>query len=167
MEITTRSVWTFVHGMGFGALYLLACSGALAELYSRFAGRTEPLASGGSPFLKVYLILMSLFAWLAVLSGTYVIYPWYRATPTASTADLSGFPQKLLMSQPPQSDGIRSEWNGKSTLHGSFPSRSPWPLPWCHAMAAICGIIPSCGQQSSALLSSLSSPPQSLAFGEQ
>jgi len=24
MEITTRSLWTLIHGMGFGALYLLA-----------------------------------------------------------------------------------------------------------------------------------------------
>jgi len=33
MEITVRSLWTMIHGMGFGALYLLACSGALVELY--------------------------------------------------------------------------------------------------------------------------------------
>ena len=33
MEITPRGLWTLVHGMGFGALYLLACSGALVELY--------------------------------------------------------------------------------------------------------------------------------------
>jgi hypothetical protein len=100
VEITTRSLWTLIHGMGFGALYLLACSGALVELYRRFIARTEPLTSNGGPFLMVYLIVMSVFAWLAVLSGTYVIYPWYRATSPVNTADLSGFPQKLLMSQP-------------------------------------------------------------------
>jgi hypothetical protein len=33
MEIATRGFWTLIHGMGFGALYLLACSGALVELY--------------------------------------------------------------------------------------------------------------------------------------
>jgi hypothetical protein len=27
MEITTRALWTLIHGMGFGALYLLASSG--------------------------------------------------------------------------------------------------------------------------------------------
>jgi hypothetical protein len=31
MEITVRGLWTLIHGMGFGALYLLACSGALVE----------------------------------------------------------------------------------------------------------------------------------------
>src|SRR5208282_5713553 len=32
MEITVRGLWTMIHGMGFGALYLMACSGALVEL---------------------------------------------------------------------------------------------------------------------------------------
>ena len=27
MEITVHSLWTLIHGMGFGALYLLASSG--------------------------------------------------------------------------------------------------------------------------------------------
>ena len=34
MEITERSLRTLIHGMGFGALYLLACSGA----WSSFTG---------------------------------------------------------------------------------------------------------------------------------
>ena len=33
MEITTRDLLTVMHGMGFGALFMLAFSGALAELY--------------------------------------------------------------------------------------------------------------------------------------
>jgi hypothetical protein len=33
MEPTARGFWTIVHGMGFGALYLLACSGAMVELW--------------------------------------------------------------------------------------------------------------------------------------
>lgn len=98
MEIASRSLWTLVHGMGFGVLYLLACSGALVELYGRFIGRTELLTSSDSPLLKAYLVVMSLLAWLAVLSGTYLVYPWYRATPPTGAADLRGFPQKLLMS---------------------------------------------------------------------
>ena len=34
MTFTDREFWTIVHGMGFGALYLLAFSGALAGLWS-------------------------------------------------------------------------------------------------------------------------------------
>jgi hypothetical protein len=41
MEITVRGLWTLIHGMGFGALYLLACSGALVELY-RFTTSSPP-----------------------------------------------------------------------------------------------------------------------------
>ena len=36
MEITTRGLLTLIHGMGFGALYLIACSGALVELHRRY-----------------------------------------------------------------------------------------------------------------------------------
>jgi len=31
---------------------------------------------------------MSVLAWLTVLTGTYIIYPWYRATPPKGTVDL-------------------------------------------------------------------------------
>src|ERR1700744_5737941 len=97
MEITSRSLWTLVHGMGFGAFFLLACTGALVEFYRRFLARAEPLIESDSPFLKVYLFAMTFFAWLAVLTGTYIVYPWYRATPPPGVADLSGYPQKFLM----------------------------------------------------------------------
>jgi hypothetical protein len=100
MELTSRSLWTIVHGMGFGALYLLACSGLLVELHRRFVARTGSVTTSDTPFLKWYLVAMSFFAWLAVLTGTYIVYPWYRATPPIGTKDLTGFPQKLLMSQP-------------------------------------------------------------------
>ena len=100
MNVTSRELWTLIHGMGFGALYLMACSGASLELYRRFVAKTGSLTSSDEPLLKVYLIVMSLLAWLAVLSGTYVVYPWYRATPPAGSTDLTGFPQRLLMSHP-------------------------------------------------------------------
>jgi hypothetical protein len=101
MVITVRSLWTLIHGMGFGALYLLACSGALVELY-RFTVSSSPTEStpGQERFLRIYLITMVVLAWVAVLTGAYVIYPWYRATPPPGTADLSMFPQRLLMSNP-------------------------------------------------------------------
>ena len=91
MEITARGLWTMIHGMGFGALYLLACSGALVELY-RVTGRPDQTTSPASErFLRMYLIAMVVLAWAAVLTGAYVIYPWYRAVPPPGTADLAGF----------------------------------------------------------------------------
>jgi uncharacterized membrane protein len=113
MEITSRSLWTLLHGMGFGALYLFACSGALVELYRRYAPNTAtPLAPGDDRFLKIYLVAMSVLAWLTVLTGAYIIYPWYRAIAPAGTIDLSAFPQMLLKSNPATSGwhSIGMEW---------------------------------------------------------
>ena len=101
MEITSRALWTVIHGLGFGALYLLACSGALVELY-RFTTSAAPgePTPGQERFLKFYLLAMVGLACAAVLTGTYVIYPWYRAAAPTGTTDLSMFPQRLLMSSP-------------------------------------------------------------------
>ena len=113
MEITLRSFWTMVHGMGFGALYLLACSGALVELY-RFTTSSVPLGESvrEERFLKVYLIAMVVLAWVAVLTGAYVVYPWYRAALPPGTTDLALYPQRLLMSSPATREwhSVGMEW---------------------------------------------------------
>jgi hypothetical protein len=98
MEITTRALWTMIHGMGFGALYLLACSGALLELYRMMSPSATESTAGQKRFFDAYLIVMAVLAWAAVLSGAYIVYPWYRATPPHGTVDLAMFPQRLLMS---------------------------------------------------------------------
>ena len=101
MEITTRSLLTMIHGMGFGALYLLACSGALVELYRRYApGAQGAISLRDESFLRIYLVVMAVLAWLTVFTGAYIIYPWYRAVPPPGTASLAGFPQRLLMASP-------------------------------------------------------------------
>jgi hypothetical protein len=101
MEITYRDAITVLHGMGFGAVLLLGFSGAAMALYA--------LAASSSPwtpsvrerrYLTVYFGLLALLAWIAVLAGTYVIYPWYRAHPPAGTTNLTGFPKALLISSP-------------------------------------------------------------------
>jgi hypothetical protein len=98
LEITARSLWTLIHGMGFGALYLLACSGGLVELCRYTTPATPSVPTEGSErFVRVYLIVMVVLAWVAVLTGTFVVYPWYRAAVPPGTVDLSGYPQKFLM----------------------------------------------------------------------
>jgi hypothetical protein len=98
MEITTRGLWTLIHGMGFGGLYLLACSGAIMELWRRYApgGQAQP-STRDERFFRIYLLAMAALAWLAVLTGSYIVYPWYRAIPPAGTANLTAYPQQLLM----------------------------------------------------------------------
>ena len=101
MDIASRSLWTEIHGMGFGALFLLAFSGGFFELYRMTTRAPEgSITKGQRRFLNAYLILMAGLAWLAVLSGAYIIYPWYRAVPPPGTSDLSRFPQRLLLGDP-------------------------------------------------------------------
>ena len=113
MEITMRGLWTLIHGMGFGALYLMACSGALVELHRRYVSPLKPAVEiEDEKFLRRYLTAMAVIAWITVLSGAYVIYPWYRAVPPAGTTDLTAFPQRLLLSSPATSGwhSIGMEW---------------------------------------------------------
>ncbi len=101
MEISYRDMITVVHGMGFGALFMLAFSGAVAVIYATaVAGPQVPLQAGNNMLFRLYLIGMAALAWLATLSGAFVIYPWYRAVPPAGITDLSAYPQRLLLSSP-------------------------------------------------------------------
>jgi hypothetical protein len=86
VEISTRDLVTVLHGMGFGALFMLAFSGAIAELYrmSAVAVPVQP-TDREQTLLAVYLIGMAVLAWLAVFSGAYIVYPWYRAVPPAGS----------------------------------------------------------------------------------
>lgn len=110
MEITARSLATMLHGMGFGALFLLAFSGAFFELARSGQGPGSPASlldgvertttPSNEQAVRTYLVLMTVLAWLTVLTGAYMIYPWYRAVAPPGTADLSAYPQLLLKSNP-------------------------------------------------------------------
>jgi uncharacterized membrane protein len=107
MEITTRDLVTVLHGMGFGALFMLAFSGALAELYRMsVAGPAAQLSQRGQSLLSFYLIAMVILAWVTVLSGAYIVYPWYRAVPPAGITDMADYPRRLLLAS-----GKTSEWH--------------------------------------------------------
>jgi hypothetical protein len=86
--------------MMLGALFLLAYGGGLAELInlgSEWA--TEAGIAKRVRRLMVGTWVMAVVAWLTVFSGTWIVYPWYRAKPPAG-ADLSLFPRSLLLSKP-------------------------------------------------------------------
>ena len=107
MEISTRDLWTVLHGMGFGALFMMAFSGALAELYRMSAsGLAPPPSAREYALLKIYLVTMVVLAWVTVFSGAYIVYPWYRAVPPAGVTDLADYPRRLLLSS-----GKTSEWH--------------------------------------------------------
>ena len=107
MEISTHDLMTVLHGMGFGALFMLAFSGALAELYRVSGpGAATLVSTREQSLLTFYLAAMVILAWFTVFSGAYIVYPWYRAVPPASVVDLADYPRRLLLSS-----GKTSEWH--------------------------------------------------------
>ena len=101
MSLTERELWTALHGMIFGAIFLLAFAGGLAGLYSL---RPEWVTVSGIAErmrrLKVGLWAMVVVVWATVYTGTFIVYPWYRATPPEGATDLSLYPRSLLRSDP-------------------------------------------------------------------
>jgi hypothetical protein len=101
MQMSLRELITAAHGMGFGALFLLAFSGAMAGLNRiRTPEVSSELSAHERRLFRVYLIAMAVLAWATVLSGAYVVYPWYRAHPPAGVTDYADFPQRRLLSSP-------------------------------------------------------------------
>jgi hypothetical protein len=101
MSVTFRESWGVIHGLIFGALFLLAFSGGLYSLYGL---RSEWLTAAGlkekSSRLSLWTWVMAAIAWLTVLTGTYIVYPWYRAKPPQGASDLTNFPRSLLLADP-------------------------------------------------------------------
>jgi len=94
MSLTDRETFAALHGMIFGALFLLAFGGGFAELYSL---KTALLTQQGLVDRSRHLIAgttgMALVAWATAISGTWIVYPWYRAKGASS-------PRSILLANP-------------------------------------------------------------------
>ena len=131
MEISVRELMTLVHGMLFGGFFLMALFGAVAlMLRSRHAD--AELNEKERRWERRYLVATVALGWLAVLSGAYVIYPWYRAVAPAG-ADLSAYPQRLLMS--------RASTTGWHTLGMEWKEHVAWMAPMAMTMVAYVVIV--------------------------
>ena len=79
MTLSNRETWTLVHGMIFGVIFLLGFAGGLEGLYSL---RPQLLTAAGVRDrvrrLRIGVVAMAVAAWGTVITGTWVIYPWYR-----------------------------------------------------------------------------------------
>lgn len=97
MSMTLREWWTLIHGMGLGTLFLLAFAGGIAGLWSY---RQQWVTTSGLKErmgrLAAGTWIMAVTAWLTVITGTYIVYPWYRAKP-GPDADLTQFPRSYLL----------------------------------------------------------------------
>jgi hypothetical protein len=103
MGVTTRELITLLHGMLFGGFFLMALCGAFVLLLDWSDARRCELDAAVAPppirmWQKVYFVAMAACGWAAVLTGAYIVYPWYRAVAPAG-ADLALYPKALLVSQ--------------------------------------------------------------------
>jgi hypothetical protein len=129
MEVSTHDLVTVLHGMGFGALFMLAFSGALVELYRISApGVPAQMSAREQQVLGFYLLAMVVLAWLTVFSGAYIVYPWYRAVPPAGVTDLANYPRRLLLST-----GQTSEWHN---IGMEWKEHVAWLAPIAMTMVA-------------------------------
>jgi hypothetical protein len=94
MDLTTRETWGFVHGSVLFALLLLAFIWGLVELY-RLRPMTEPPSKlrRSARRIGVGVTSMAAIAWVTVITGTWVVYPWYRERVPTS-------PRSILLSDP-------------------------------------------------------------------
>lgn len=94
MSLSNRETWTLIHGMVLGALFLLGFAGGLEGLYSL---RPQLLSAEGvrdrSRRLQVGVVTMAVAAWATVLTGTWIVYPWYREAVPSS-------PRSVLLANP-------------------------------------------------------------------
>jgi hypothetical protein len=94
MSLSNRETWILVHGMVLGALFLLGFAGGLEGLYSL---RPQLLSAEGvqdrSRRLQVGVVTMAVAAWGTVLTGTWIVYPWYREAVPSS-------PRSVLLANP-------------------------------------------------------------------
>ncbi len=123
MLFTSRSIWTMLHGIVLGGGALLALSAALFSLVAMRSGNaTDAALETQSRYLAWLAVGTAVVLWLAVLGGTYIVFPLYRATPPEGLTDLSQYPRSLIQSNP-----------GTVWLH-SFGMEAKEHMPWIAAM---------------------------------
>ncbi len=76
--------------LGLGVLYLHSFATGLAGL--SLGARLRRLNAG--------TWIMAITAWLTVISGTWIVYPWYRAEPPEGAAGLDAYPKAYLLADP-------------------------------------------------------------------
>jgi len=124
MLFSDRSLWTMFHGLVLsgGALMLLVA--ALFSLRAMAAPAGAVVPARQSTAFALLVVAIAALLWLSVLSGTYIVFPMYRATPPEGVASLAQYPRALLMSS------ADTRW-----LH-AFGMEIKEHVPWIAAMLA-------------------------------
>jgi hypothetical protein len=78
-DLSDRQFWTVVHGLVLGTVFLLLFGGGLAGLWSLRPGfLTTTGVQERMRRLRIGMWAMAATAWATVITGTWIVYPWYR-----------------------------------------------------------------------------------------
>jgi hypothetical protein len=125
MLFSELSLWTMLHGivLGGGALMaLVAALFALGTLLRPIDG--SPAVRDRRSAVATLTVVIAVVLWLTVLTGTYILFPPYRATPPEGLTALARYPRSMVLANP------ETAW-----LH-AFGMESKEHMPWIAAMLA-------------------------------
>lgn len=125
MLFSEGSLWTMLHGIGFGGGAMLTLAAVLFAIYlmreSAIGGRSSELPARRIGQLTAFSALL---LWLTSIVGTYIVFPTYRTPPPDGATDLTAYPRALLLAD-----------DGTAWLH-RFAMETKEYLPWIATMLA-------------------------------
>ncbi|MGH9348146.1 MAG: hypothetical protein ACRD26_12885 [Vicinamibacterales bacterium] len=125
MLFSDRSLWTMMHGIVLGGAALMALFAALFAMRAMYpADGAGGAVDRQSRSVAQLTVLVAAILWVAVLTGTYVVFPPYRAAPPPGVTDLAAYPRSMLLANPD------TAW-----LH-AFAMESKEHMPWIASMLA-------------------------------
>lgn len=93
--MTWEQFWLLAH-IAVGVLFLHAFAGGIATLVNSSTIRLKETRL--KQVLRAWsTVIMAVFVWLAVVSGTWLVYPGYRAAPPEGATDLAEYPKAALL----------------------------------------------------------------------
>ena len=92
MNLSTREFWLMAH-LGLGVVFLHASAGGIGTLLRPAKTRLRTLVRA------VSTSAFAVVAWLTVVSGTWLVYPGYRAAPPPAAEDVSAYPKAALVAE--------------------------------------------------------------------
>jgi hypothetical protein len=127
--MSSRAIWTDIHGLLFGTFFLLSVYGLLLEVFRM--QKSSPLVL--PLWERALLVVGACSGWAAVLTGTFLVYPWYRTPPQAG-ATLADHPKFLLLANASTAPlhSIGMEWKEHIALLAPLAfTASAYLWIWC------------------------------------
>ncbi|MCA1677957.1 MAG: hypothetical protein LC777_02890 [Actinobacteria bacterium] len=93
--VTWEQFWLLAH-IAVGVMFLHAIAGGITTLVN--SGTMRLKETRLKQAVRAWsTVVMAAFVWLAVVSGTWLVYPGYRAVPPDGSTDLVAYPKAALL----------------------------------------------------------------------